>query len=145
MPLGGNCDELPGVRALAVDERGDVVALADHLVDRELHVREARAEHAEDLLDAREPGRRAGRRDVVDVVRVEELVDDVEVPLVHDLLDHAAVDVLVRLDVRGGSLAGAVRVAVLGRLLGRLGRRRAGRDAELLHHRQHVELAPALG
>ena len=90
------------------------------------------------------PGVVPGGGDVVDVVRVEELVDDVEVPLVHDLLDHAAVDVLVRLDVLRRVLGRAARVAVLRALLGRLGRRRAGGDAELLHHRQHVELAPAL-
>ena len=80
-----------GLRALAVDERGHVVALADHLVDRELHVREARCgtcgRSSRRLVAT---GRRAGRRDVVDVVRVEELLDDVEVALVDDLVDHRA-------------------------------------------------------
>ncbi len=137
-------DELPGVRPFAVDERGDVVALADHLVDRELHVRKAGAEHPEDRLDALETGWRARRRDVVDVVGMEELVDDVEVPLVDDLLDHATVDVLVRLDVGRPILAWSARVAVLGLVRAGLGHLGPGRDAELLHHRQHVELPPAL-
>ena len=45
----------------------------------------------------------------------------------------------------GPSFPGSARVAVLRRLLARLGHRRAGGDPELLHHREDVELAPALG
>ena len=49
-------DELPGLRPLAVHERRDVVALADHLVDGELHVREARPEHLKISLTPASPG-----------------------------------------------------------------------------------------
>src|SRR5262249_13091266 len=64
----------------------DLVPLSDHVLNRDVQVRESRQIHADELSGSLDPTWRTGRGRVIDLIGIDELIDGSDMLLVEDLL-----------------------------------------------------------